>query len=96
MEAAGALSFLGRPLPPRFALLVITLAPGRDRAFDAAEWRDAIAIVERGAIELRDGRDACLRLSRGAVLSLSGVDVRALRNPGTELAVVTVVRRGGD
>jgi hypothetical protein len=95
MELAGGLSFLHRPLPPRFELLVITLAPGRDRPFAASEWRDAVAIVERGAIELEDTDQECLRLRCGAVLSLSGLHVRALRNPGTEPAVVTVVRRRG-
>jgi hypothetical protein len=93
MEPGGRLSFLGRPLPPAFALLVITLAPGRDRPFDPAEWRDAVAVVERGLVELEDARGDRVRLGRGAVLSLAGLRVRALRNPGGEPAVLAVVRR---
>jgi hypothetical protein len=79
------LSFLGRPLPPAFDLLVITIAPGRDRPFEPAEWRDAIAVVERGAVDVGG-----VRFRRGAVLALSG---GPLRNRGSDPAVLAVVRR---
>jgi hypothetical protein len=96
MDAAGPdrLSFLGRPLPPAFELLVITLAPGRVRLFAAAEWRDAIVVVERGEIELESRQGGRLRFARGAVMCLTGVPVRALRNRGSGTAVLSVVRRG--
>jgi hypothetical protein len=92
MESRG-LSFLGRPLPEAFELLVITLAPGRERAFEPAEWRDAIVVVERGEVELEaiDGDRA--RFAGGAVVSLAGLPFRTLRNDGDDTAVIAVVRR---
>ncbi|MHB8643122.1 MAG: hypothetical protein ACYDA3_09590 [Gaiellaceae bacterium] len=45
-----ALSFLARPLPPSFELRVITIEPGAERAYDDADRRDALVLVERGAI----------------------------------------------
>jgi hypothetical protein len=93
MDPGGRLSFLGRPLPDAFELLVITLAPGRVRAFEPAEWRDGIVVVERGAVELqgRDGDRA--RFERGAVMALTGLPLFALRNHGRDMAVLAVVRR---
>jgi hypothetical protein len=88
--ATAALSLLGRPLPPAFALRVVTLAPGGDRAFAPAEWHDAVAVVERGSIELEDAGGARLRLERGAVLAPAGLRIR---NPGREPAVLALVRR---
>jgi hypothetical protein len=96
MERGGRLTFLGRPLPPAFQLLVITLAPGRERAFAAADWHDAIVVVERGEVALEAARGGRLRFGRGAVLSLSGLSLRALHNPGQETAVLAVVRRCAD
>jgi hypothetical protein len=87
------LSLLGRPLPSGFELLVVTLAPGRRRAFEAVEWRDAIVVVERGEIELESLRGGRARFARGGVMSLSGLPLRALHNCGPELAVLAVARR---
>jgi hypothetical protein len=94
MDLAGPdrLSFLGRPLPPAFELLVITLAPGAERPFEGAEWRGAIVVVERGQVELEGRRGARARFERGAVLCLTGLPLRRLENHGPELAVLSVVR----
>jgi hypothetical protein len=89
-------SFLGRRLPPSFELRVIAVAPGRERAYDEAEWRDALVVVERGEIEIE-----CLGGTRrgfrcGDVLWLTGLPLVALHNHGREPAVlVAVSRRGG-
>jgi hypothetical protein len=40
------LSFLGRPLPSFFEVRVVVVAPGRQQAFDDAEWRDALVVLE--------------------------------------------------
>ena len=93
MEPDGRLSFLGRPLPAAFELLVITLAPGRVRAFEPAEWRDGIVVVERGAVELEASGGDRARFDRGAVMSLAGLPLCALRNDGRDTAVLAVVRR---
>jgi hypothetical protein len=95
MEPGGRLSFLGRPLPAAFELLVITLAPGRVRAFEPAEWRDGIVVVERGAVELQASGGDRARFGRGAVMSLAGLPPCELHNDGRDTAVLTVVRRRG-
>jgi hypothetical protein len=87
------LSFLGRPLPPAFELRVVAVAPGGERPYDSAEWRDALVVVERGRIDLHCRDGARRRMERGEVLWLSGLPLRTLRNPGHETAVLTAVTR---
>jgi hypothetical protein len=89
----GRLSFLGRRLPPGFAARPVTLAPAGALPFDEAAWRDTLVVVEQGEIELECVAGSRLRCCRGDVLWLSGLSVRALRNPGSEPAVLAVVRR---
>jgi hypothetical protein len=92
------LAFLGRLLPGSFERRVVVVAPGRQRAFDDAEWRDALVVVERGEIELVCLGGTCRRFGHGDVLWLIGLPVRTLHNPGREPAVLAAVsrrRRGG-
>ena len=44
----------GGELPERFARRVVTLAPGERCAYVAADWVDALVVVEDGSIELED------------------------------------------
>ena len=87
------LSFLGRRLAPGFVLRVVVVAPGAQRAYSEAEWRDAIVVVEWGEIVLEPltGRSYCFE--RGDVLWLQGLALRALRNRGREPAVLVAVAR---
>jgi hypothetical protein len=95
MDVSGddRISFLGRPLPPAFRLRAIAVAPGRARAFDDTEWRDALVVVERGEIELEFLTAGRRRYGRGDVLWLNGLSLRALHNRGLEPAVLVAVRR---
>jgi quercetin dioxygenase-like cupin family protein len=87
------LSFLGRRLPAAFETRQITLSPGRERAYDEAEWGDALVVVERGEIELECVGGARQHLRRGAVVWLTGLPLRALHNRGSEIAVLVAVSR---
>jgi hypothetical protein len=87
------LSFLERPLPACFRLHVVAVAPGTARPYEAAEWRDALVVVERGEIELETARDGCRHYVSGDVLWLAGLPLRALRNRGDEPAVLVGVSR---
>jgi hypothetical protein len=92
------LAVLGRPLPGSFERRVVVTAPGRQRAFDDAEWRDALVVVERGEIELGCQGGTCWRFGRCDVLWVIGLPVRTPHNPGREPAVLAAVprrRRGG-
>jgi hypothetical protein len=87
-------SLLGRPLPPAFVRREVVLAPGTERAYVAAEWRDALVIVEQGSLELVGSSGTRRRLDRGAVLWLSGLPLRALCNPGSvNTRIVGISRR---
>jgi hypothetical protein len=81
------------PAPAAFAVRSTVLGPGETRAYDPAAWGDALVGVERGALELVGVSGARGRFARGAVLSLSALPLRALRNPGTEPAVLVAISR---
>jgi hypothetical protein len=89
----GGLSFLGGPLPVSFERRVVVVAPGRERLVDAADWQDALVVVERGGIELETAAGARSRFGCGDVLCLVGLPVRSLRNRGREPAVLAAVSR---
>ena len=76
-----------------FDVRVVELPPGGERASRAAEWRGALVVVDRGEIELDCACGSRRRFARGAVLSLGGLPLRGLRNPGPEPAVLVAVRR---
>ena len=89
------LSFLGRRLPPSFQLRVVAVAPGSERAYVEAEWRDALVVVERGEIEVECLGGARRWFRCGDVLWLTGLPLRALHNSGHEPAVLVAVSRRG-
>ncbi|MGH4025946.1 MAG: hypothetical protein ACRDRV_15325 [Pseudonocardiaceae bacterium] len=89
----GRLSFLFRRLGPAFERRVIVLAPGGSRAYDEAEWRDALVVVEHGEVELECTAGGCRRFTCGEVLCLAGLPLRTLHNRGPEPAVLVAVSR---
>jgi hypothetical protein len=76
-----------------FEAHVVTVPPGGRRAHDDAEWRGALVVITQGEIELEMTDDTSCRLARGAVLWLTGLSLRALRNPGATPAVLVGVAR---
>jgi hypothetical protein len=87
------LTFLDGPLPPRFRLRAVTLAPGATRPYRPEEWDDALVVVERGDVELECGAGGRRRFGAGAVMWLQGMDLLALHNPGMEETVLSAVSR---
>ncbi|MGH7713059.1 MAG: hypothetical protein ACREOG_17335 [Gemmatimonadaceae bacterium] len=87
------LSFLDRTLPPHFERRIVVVYPGRMRMYVQGEWSDALIVVERGEIELESSLGARYRFSRGDVLWLTGLPLRALHNRGREPALLVAVRR---
>jgi len=94
-DSAGGdqVSFLERPLPPAFELRAVAVAPGCERAYQEAEWRDSLVVVERGEIELQCRHGYRRRFGRGDVLWLVGLPLRTLHNRGHEPALVVAVSR---
>jgi hypothetical protein len=89
----GRLTFLDRPLPAAFELRLVALDPGGDRPYDAAEWRGALVVVERGEVELEANSGRCWTFKAGSVLWLVGLPLRALHNRGAEQTVLSAVTR---
>jgi hypothetical protein len=77
----------------RFERRVVVVAPGRPRPYDAAEWRDAIVVVERGEIEVEGRAGGRARFGAGAVVWLEGLPLRALHSRGGEPVVLVAVSR---
>ncbi|HEX6024095.1 MAG TPA: hypothetical protein VFZ00_19040 [Solirubrobacter sp.] len=76
-----------------FAVRVVAVAPGGERAFVESEWLDAVVLVERGEVELRGAGGTRRRFASGDLIWLDGVPLRALHNPGDETAVLRAVSR---
>jgi len=87
------LCFLGRRLPSWVELRVVVVAAGHGLAFDQADWRDAVVVVEGGELEVEWLGGGRQRFIRGDLLWLSGLPLRALHNPGRQPAVLAVVAR---
>jgi quercetin dioxygenase-like cupin family protein len=90
---AEPITFLGRPLGPSFQARTVTIAPGGTRPYDEAEWRDALVVVECGAVVVECGGGGRRAFEQGDVLWLTGMGVRALHNEGAESAVLVAVSR---
>ena len=87
------LSFLGNTIPAGFRRRPVVIAPGRELAYVAADWSDALVIVESGVVELEAGSGARIRLTEGAVLWLAALPLRMLRCAGEEPAILVAVSR---
>jgi quercetin dioxygenase-like cupin family protein len=93
-ERGERLPFMDGPLPSAFERRVIVVAPGGARPFHAAEWQDAIVVVERGRVDVECAGGTRRSFGRGDVLCLDGLPVRRLHNHGSAPAVlITVTRR---
>lgn len=79
-----------------FDVRVVTIEPGEERAYDSAEWTDALVGVGRGELELECTRGGRRSFERGSILWLCDLPLRALRNPGAESVVLVAVSRAAD
>lgn len=76
-----------------FRIRRIVVAPGAERRYDEAEWRDALVVVESGRLELECSGGSSRAFRRGDVLWLIGLPLRVLRNRGAVPTVLVVVSR---
>jgi hypothetical protein len=89
-----AVTLMGRTLPAWARVRLLTLGPGQAHPYVDAEWRGALVVVERGAVELEWAGGRRSRCERGDVLYLAGLPLRALRNAAGEPAMLSAVSRG--
>ena len=71
----------------------VILPPGDDLDYEAADWADTLVIVERGELELECVSGCCARFAAGAVLTLVGLPVKRIRNPGQDPLVLSAITR---
>jgi hypothetical protein len=93
MGDASRVSFLGRQLPDAFTLRVVTVLPGRPRAYQATEWRDCLVVVESGELELEDADGSCHWFGPGSLLALDGMSLRWLHAAGPGSVLLSAVSR---
>ena len=91
----GDLSLVGHAVPDAFRVWFTVVMPGASRRYREAEWRDALVVVELGAIDVDAEDGSCERFGAGAVLWLAGLPVSALHNRGEEPALLSAVARRG-
>ncbi|HET8759212.1 MAG TPA: hypothetical protein VFM58_24555 [Solirubrobacteraceae bacterium] len=76
-----------------FERRTVTVAAGSERAYDPAEWFDALVVVQAGEVDLECRGGALARFRQGDILWLTGLPLRALRNPGPDAAVLLAISR---
>ncbi len=86
-------SLLGRALPASVARVVHEIAAGDQISCDGDDWRDALAVVERGSVEIQTLDSGSLHLEEGASFCLASLDSAVIRSTRDARAVVATVRR---
>lgn len=71
----------------------VRLDPGTAIEYAAADWEDALVVVESGELEVECCSGQCARFAAGAVLTLVALPLRSLRNPHAEPVVLSAVAR---
>jgi hypothetical protein len=71
----------------------LVLDPGTRRAYDEAEWHDALVVVKRGELDIECRAGGRMRFVAGDMLWLTGLPLRALKNEGLEPVVLVSVSR---
>ena len=92
-DTEASFSLLGRRVPAGMDLRLLALEPASERAYVPAEWRDALVVVEEGAIVLLARCGGRRPLPEGAVLWLAGLPLRAVANPYSARALLSVLSR---
>jgi len=85
------------PIPtrpgPAFRRRAVTIPAHTTVPFVAEEWRDALVLIERGAVDLLCVRGGRRRFTQGAVLFFEGLALTALHNPGVDETVLVALSR---
>ncbi len=93
MDDGTPITFLRRRLSRSFERRVVGIPSGSERPYDAAEWRDAIVVVEAGQVEVEGVHGGRRTFGPGDMLCFDGFPCRVLRNRGTEPVILSLVAR---
>lgn len=87
------LAFLGTPLPRWVHRQEVIIECGASRPYDESEWRDALVVVDAGAVTLECVRGGFNTFRHGDVMWLVDVPLRWMHNWGDEPVVVVAISR---
>jgi quercetin dioxygenase-like cupin family protein len=87
------LSFLGKRLPRSFRTRVVRIDAGCSLPYRQEDWADAIVVVEQGSVEVECPRGGSRTFCPGAVVFMTGLDLKAMHNRGDETVVLAAVSR---
>lgn len=93
MTDADRPAFLGRPIPDKFGVRRITVPPGAERRTVADEWKDAIVVLESGAIDVVAPSGGRRTFAPGDMLCLEWVACERIVNVGTVDAELIAIHR---
>lgn len=93
MGETDRISFLGFRCPENFQLRTLTLYPNDAVDYHRADWLGALVVVERGELELECRSGVRARFTEGAVIVLSGLPLRRLRNSGSVPLLISAIAR---
>jgi hypothetical protein len=85
--------WLPRAGHPAFEQRRVTIAAGAELLSDAAEWSDALVVLEQGRVEVECEAGSRQRYMARALLCLAWLPLRVLRSAGPGPAVLLAVRR---
>ena len=85
-------TLLGRVLPATVERAVHVFDQGQTISCDGDDWRNILAVVEHGAIEIQTAYGGRIRLGGGASFCVPGL-ATVIENIGAGRAVVATVRR---
>jgi mannose-6-phosphate isomerase-like protein (cupin superfamily) len=71
----------------------VVLQPGDALNYLAEDWVDALVVVRSGELQVQCHSGRRARFGAGAVLTMAGLPVRRLRNPGQQPLVLHAVAR---
>lgn len=87
------LSFLDRRSSAAFEISQLIILPGSQAEFGAGAWQGSLVVVEQGEIEVEGMHGTHRCFGAGAVVCLEGIAIRALRNRGSVVTVLSKVTR---
>lgn len=82
-----------RRAPPWAVTRAVCIDPGVDLPYDEVQWRDALAFVARGVIELVGMAGGRCLIEEDGMFWLTDAPLRLLHNPGAGTTVLVAVAR---
>jgi hypothetical protein len=83
----------GRQVTDAFVQRLLTIPAGACCPVTEADWIDTVVLVAHGGVEVEGLSGSRQQFTRGDLLWLTGLPVRALHNTGTVRAVLVAVSR---